>query len=144
MTNQNNLAVRQQLATSRLCSCCCTQPSAGYAELRRRCQCSCICTGWIACGRVSRHFLCYVIHEILNLSIVLPQYRKIYKIKFIPVYRLKAYKGAKVWLRFALISAVDVSGQLHSTAALPPRKELRYTLKRRVAGPNSRCEHFGL
>jgi hypothetical protein len=38
---------------------------------------------------------------------------------------------------------VEVSGQFHAPAALPPGKELRYPLDRRLGGPQSRSGRGG-
>jgi hypothetical protein len=38
---------------------------------------------------------------------------------------------------------LEVSGQLHATAALPPGKDPRYPLDRRLGGPQSRSGRFG-
>jgi hypothetical protein len=38
---------------------------------------------------------------------------------------------------------MEVSGQLHDPAALPPGKEPRYPLDRRLCGPKSRSESGG-
>jgi hypothetical protein len=38
---------------------------------------------------------------------------------------------------------MDVNGQLHAPAALPPEKYLRYRLDRRLGGPQSRSERYG-
>jgi hypothetical protein len=38
---------------------------------------------------------------------------------------------------------MEVSGQIHAPAALPPGKYPRYTLDRRLGGPQSRSGHSG-
>jgi hypothetical protein len=38
---------------------------------------------------------------------------------------------------------MEVSGQLHAPAALPPGKSLRYPFYRRLGGPQSRSERYG-
>jgi hypothetical protein len=38
---------------------------------------------------------------------------------------------------------MEVRGQLNALAALPPKRKHRYTLKRRLGGPQSQSEHFG-
>jgi hypothetical protein len=38
---------------------------------------------------------------------------------------------------------MEVSGQLHALAALPPGKEPPYPLDRRLVGPQSRCGRCG-
>jgi len=38
---------------------------------------------------------------------------------------------------------MEVSGQLHAPAALPPGKEPRFPLDRRMGGPQSRAGHDG-
>jgi hypothetical protein len=38
---------------------------------------------------------------------------------------------------------MDMSGQLHAPAALPPEKDPRYPLDRRVGGPQSRSGRGG-
>jgi hypothetical protein len=51
--------------------------------------------------------------------------------------------GADVQLYAFLTSGnIEVSGQLHALAALPPRKNPRYTLNGRLVRPQSRCERF--
>jgi hypothetical protein len=38
---------------------------------------------------------------------------------------------------------MEMSGQLHAPAALPPEKEPWYPLDRRLGGPQSRSRHSG-
>jgi hypothetical protein len=38
---------------------------------------------------------------------------------------------------------MEVSGQIHAPAALPPEKEPQYPLHKRLGGPQSRSEHSG-
>jgi hypothetical protein len=38
---------------------------------------------------------------------------------------------------------MEMNGQLHAPAALPPGKEHRYPLDRRLGGPQSRSGHSG-
>jgi hypothetical protein len=52
----------------------------------------------------------------------------------IKYYAIKAYEGVDVYTHTFLLSA----GQLHAPAALPPGKEPRYPLDKRLGGPQSR------
>jgi hypothetical protein len=38
---------------------------------------------------------------------------------------------------------MEVSGQIHASAALTPWKEPRYPLDKRLGGPQSRSGHYG-
>jgi hypothetical protein len=49
------------------------------------------------------------------------------------------YRSTFSWPR----NYLDVTGQLHAPAALPPGKETRYPLDRRLGGPQSRSGQYG-
>jgi hypothetical protein len=52
---------------------------------------------------------------------------------------MKVPGGVEVHIPVFMTSAlVEVSGQLHASAALPPGKVFRYPLDRRLGGPQSR------
>jgi hypothetical protein len=57
----------------------------------------------------------------------------------------EAYGGAEVSSMYSRPRhKMEVTGQLHALAALPPEKELRYPSDRRLHGPQSRSGRSGL